>query len=78
MCAPNLLDNLQKGGDNPADTIFEGLQEESRLQVISRGGQPRGGEDRDLEENSEAIKVVRPKFNKAMFPNAIFREGCMN
>ena len=37
-----------------------------------------GGEDHDLEENSEAIKVVRPKFNKAMFPNAIFRDGCMN
>ena len=28
----------------------------------------------DLEKNSEAIKVVRPKFNKEILPGAIIRE----
>ena len=29
----------------------------------------------DLEKNPEAIKVVKPKFNQEIFPNAIIREA---
>ena len=61
------------------DTIFEGLQEQSRLKLTS---ELRRFIEVDHEavkigdpENSEAIRVVRPKFNKEIFPNAAVRKG---
>ena len=51
-------------------TIFESLQEQSRLNITN-----------DIRrlivvDNHEAVKiVVRPKVNKEVFPDAIIREG---
>ena len=46
------LANSQTGADSSVDTIFEGLQEQSKWKItkVHRGGQPRGGEDRQREE----------------------------
>ena len=69
MCALELLASLEKGGDNLVVTVFEGLQEQSRLNIADELGifieTVKFG---DLEKNSEAIKALRPKLIKEMFP----------
>ena len=52
VCALKLLANQQTGGDSLVDMIFEGLQEQNRLNITNAPtsfievGQPRTGEDR--------------------------------
>ena len=63
------LASLPTGGDNLVDTIFEGLQEQGRLKITD---EPRRFTEVDNHEevkigdlkNSEAIEVVKSKFNK--------------
>ena len=65
FCALKLLANLQVGGSNLVDTIFEGFQERSRqtltcklrrfIEVYNHEAVKIG----DLEKNSEAIMVVK-------------------
>ena len=80
MCAIKLLAILHAGGANLVDRIFEGLQEQ-RLKItneirrfieVDKNEVVKIG---DLEKNSEAIKVVRPNFNKEIFPDATIRAG---
>ena len=80
---------LQKGGDNLVDTILEGCHGQSRLTITNELCRFIDVENHEavkigeLEPHSEAIDVVRPKFNKEIFPNAVvwgwtgwrFREG---
>ena len=47
------------------DTIFECLQEQGNHEAVQVG---------ELEKNTEAIKVVRPKFNNAIFAKTIGRD----
>ena len=76
-----VLANLQTGGNHLVDTIFEGLQEQNRLKITS---EPRRFTEEDnheavkigdLEKNSEAIEVVKSKFNKKIYQSAAVREG---
>ena len=41
VCALKLLVNQQSGGDNLVDTIFEGLQEQSRMNITNELGKDR-------------------------------------
>ena len=56
------------------DTIFEGLQEQSRLKNMEELRRfmevdiHEAVKIGDLEKNSEAIKVYRPTFNQQVFP----------
>ena len=72
--------NPQTGADNLMETIFDGLQEQSRLKIMH---EPRrfievdnhtAVKIGDLEKNSEAIKTVKPEFNKEIYQNAAVRE----
>ena len=65
LCAFKLLAIVQAGGDNLVD------KGQSRFHVEAM-------EIGDLEKNSEAIKVVRPKFNKEIFWDAIIRDLWVN
>ena len=67
-CALKWLANFQMGGSNLVDTIFEGLQEQSRLKITN------GVKTGDREKNSEAIIVVKRKF-KESYQNAAVRKG---
>ena len=68
------------GGETLVETIFEGLQEHSRLnitndvrrfvEVDSREAVKIG----DFERDTEVLKGLRPSFNKAVVPNANVRE----
>ena len=64
----------QTGADNLVDTIFEGLQEQSRLNITNElrrfieVDNQEAVKIGDLENNSEAINVVRPQFNKRDLP----------
>ena len=71
--------NPQTGADNVLETIFDGLQEQSRLKIMH---EPRrfievdnhtAVKIGDLEKNSEAIKTVKPEFNKEIYHNAAVR-----
>ena len=69
--APKLLANQQTGGDSFVDTIFEGLQEQSRLKIVNeleRGGQPGGGEDRRLGEEVGGDQNGRARFQQRDVP----------
>ena len=75
MCALKQLANLQTGGANLVDTIFQGLQGQSRLKITH---EPRrfievanheAVKIGDLEKNSEAMKVVRPKVQQGEWAN---------
>ena len=80
LCAFKLLANLPTSGDNLVDTIFDGMQEQSRLK---RTDEPRGFTEVDNHEavkigdlkNSEAIEVVKSKVNKEIYQSAAVREG---
>ena len=80
MYAFKLLANLPTGGDNLVDSIFIGLQEQSRLKITD---EPRRFTEVDNHEavkigdlkNSEAIEVVKSKFNKKIYQSAAVREG---
>ena len=70
----------QAGGDTEVDTIFEGLQEQNRLKLTDEQrfievDNQEAVKIGELERNSEAIKLARPKFNKAIFQDATIREG---
>ena len=58
------------------DTTFEGLQEESRLKITNElkrfieVDNQEAVKIGDLERHKEVLKVVRPKFNREIFPNA--------
>ena len=58
------------------DTIFEGLQEQSRLKRMNELGSfidvdiHKAVKIGDLEKNSAAIQVVKPKFNKEIQQHA--------
>ena len=58
--------NQQTGGDSLVDTLFEGLQEQSRLKIMRelRRFSEVANHSGDLEKYSEAINVVKPKLNK--------------
>ena len=65
VCALKLLANHQAGGESHVDTIFEGLQEQSRLKLTSELGRfsnnapvKVGG----LEKNSVVLTTVKPEF----------------
>ena len=76
-----LLANLQKGWGNLVETIFEGLQEQGRLKITEKLRRSIEVDNQDavkmgeLEENSEAINVVRPSLNWQISPKASVREG---
>ncbi len=76
-----LLANLQNGGGNLVDTIFNGSQERSRLKVTYESRRFTEVDNRkavktdELEKHSEAMKVVRLNLNRATFPDATIREG---
>ena len=62
-------------GDSLVDTIIEGVQEQSRLNVTNDLRRFTEVDDHEAVkigdlENSEAIKVAKPKFEE-IFPNAI-------
>ena len=69
---PRTVGQLETGWDKLVDTIFEGLQEQSRLKITNEVR--RFIEVGDLEKNSEAIKVVMRTFKQEVFPSAIIRE----
>ena len=79
LCAFKLLANLPTSGDNLVDTIFDGMQEQSRLK---RTDEPRGFTEVDNHEavkigdlkNSEAIEVVKSKVHKEIYQSAPVRE----
>ena len=80
VCALKLLADVQIGV-GLVDSIFEGLQERSRYKVtdelrrfilVDNHEVVRIGE---LEQGSEAMRVVRPNSEKETFPNAAIREG---
>ena len=52
------------------DTIFGRWQEHSRLNItnVLRRDNHQAVKIGELVKNTEAIKVVRPKFNKVVFP----------
>ena len=52
------------------DSCFESLQEQRRLNITNELRRCI-----ELEKNFQAIKVVRPKFNKQIIPRALIREG---
>ena len=62
------------------DTIFQGLQEQSRLKIMNEQRRfivvdnQEAVKIGDLEQNTEPIKVARPKLNKKIFPKAAVRE----
>ena len=61
-------------------TIFEGLQEQSRLTVTNELGRFIEVDSNEavkigVEKHSEAITVARHKFDTESFPNAVIREG---
>ena len=68
------------GRENLVDTIFEGLEEQSRLNITNEPGRFFEVDNREavkighLERHKEVLKVVRPSFNTAMFPNGHVRE----
>ena len=84
VCVLKMLANQQKqtDGDNVVGTLYEGLQQQSRLkktnelrrfiEVDSWEAVQIG----DLERHTELLKVVRPNINKAFFflSNAYVRE----
>ena len=71
---------MQADGGNLVDTIFEGLQKQSRLKITSELRRSidvdnyEAAEIGGLEKNTEAIKAVGPSFNKATFPTASIRQ----
>ena len=75
MFAPKLLANQQTGEDSVVDTIFEGLQEQSRLKIMHELDNREPVKIGDLEKKSEAINMVGPDFNREMFPDAEGWEG---
>ena len=55
------------------DTIFDGLQEQSRLNTTNA---PRSFIEVDTHEAATwRLRFARPKFNKEIFPHAAVREG---
>ena len=87
VCALKFLANQQTGGDSLVDTIFEGLQEQSRMNITNERRRFIEVDNHEtvkigyLEKNSEAIRVVRPKYNKETYQiregvsESTFREG---
>ena len=81
VCAMKLLANLRTGGDNLVDTMFEGLQQQSRLNITDELRRcievdtHEAVQIGDQEKNSVAIKMVTPKFNKVIFQNVAVRKG---
>ena len=69
-----------RGGDSFVETLFEGLQEQSKLNIMDalrrfiEVDNHEAERIRDLEKNSEAIKVVGPTSTEKMFPDAAVRE----
>ena len=65
------------GGHN---TIFEGVQEQSRLKITNELRRFLEADDREsvkmdeMDKPTKAIKIGKPKFNKQILPNAIIRE----
>ena len=57
------LHTKQTGGYRLVETIFEGLQERSKLKVTRRFT--------EVDMREEVIKVVRTKFDPEFFPNAV-------
>ena len=67
----------QVGADNLVDTIFERLQEESKLKIPKRFIEVDNREAvhiGDLNKNSEEIKLAGAQFNKDIFQDATIRE----
>ena len=80
MYAFKLLANLPTGGDNLMDTIFEGLQEQGRFKITSERRRLKEVDNHEAVKigdlrNSEAIEVVKSKFNKKIYQSAAVREG---
>ena len=73
MCSQG-VGNQQTGGDSHVDTIFAGLQKQSRLTVRNELGRFIGVDTNegmkigDLEKNSEAINVMRARGFREMEP----------
>ena len=73
--------NQQTGRDGLVDTIFEGLEEQTRLKITIELRRcievdiNEAAKIGDLEKNSQAIKGVSPNVDKASFPNALIEEG---
>ena len=80
-CALKLLAKLQADGDNLVVTIFEGSQEHRRLKItnelrkLTEVDNHEAVKIGDLQKHSEAIKVIKHKFNKEIYQNAAVREG---
>ena len=74
------LANLQTGRGNLVDTIIGGSQQRSTLKVTNELRRLTDVKNHeavkigDLEENSEAINVIRDNLNMETFPNAATRE----
>ena len=74
MIGLKLLANLQTGADNLVDTIFDGLQEQSRLNITN---EPRrfievdnqAVKIGDLAKNSEAIKLSGASSIRGIYQN---------
>ena len=74
------LANLQAGRDNLVDTIIGGSQQRSTLKITNELRRLIDVKNHetvkigDLEENSEAINVIRRNLKMETFPNAATRE----
>ena len=78
--ALKLLPSMQAGGDNLVDSIFDGLQELSRLKITTEQRwfiavyNHEAVKIGDLESNTEVLKVIGPGFNEATFANALVQQ----
>ena len=77
------LANQQTVGGSLVDTIVESLQEQSRMKITNELRRFIEVDNReavkigDLEKDSEAIKVDKPKFNKEIHQNAAIWDAAL-
>ena len=67
VCAVKFLANQQTGGDNLVESIFEVLQEQSRLKITNV--------PRSFIAVGNHVAVMMGEFNKDNFPDETIREG---
>ena len=72
VSAQTLLANMQMGGDNLVHTIFQCVQEHSRLNIsaeeVAGDRQPQGGEDRRAGEELGGDQVGQTRVQQGDFP----------